>query len=150
MTDMTDREAESFNGATTLQWWIHRPRPSGTTRQRVCFNGATTLQWWIRRQTGRSEVPGAPRFNGATTLQWWIRDWEEAVRRVKAWLQWGHHFAVVDTAPPANRCGTCRIPASMGPPLCSGGYPMMDRLTCTPSSKLQWGHHFAVVDTRRG
>ena len=27
----------------------------------------------------------AESFNGATTLQWWIRDWEEAVRRVKAW-----------------------------------------------------------------
>jgi len=46
-------------------------------------------------------------------------------------LQWGHHFAVVDTGAQSRS----RIPpagASMGPPLCSGGYVVMSRYIPCP------------------
>jgi len=36
-------------------------------------------------------------------------------------LQWGHHFAVVDTGYEYDSIQSVGL-ASMGPPLCSGGY----------------------------
>jgi len=86
-------------------------------------------------------------------------------------LQWGHHFAVVDTqsflvrmrvvvqasmGPPLCSGGYLRVElvdhvntslASMGPPLCSGGYYHMTDLNVDWYLRLEWGHHFAVVDT---
>jgi len=73
----------------------YMPRPESLHPRSRCFNGATTLQWWI---------PASLSIAFASSRS----------------LQWGHHFAVVDT------------------PLISQPYPTLP---------LQWGHHFAVVDT---
>ena len=117
------RGGGSFNGATTLQWWIQLVAIA-MHQQTPGFNGATTLQWWIRDgDLLRAEI-GRLSFNGATTLQWWILKLRAEV--------------------------TARAEeASMGPPLCSGGYHGEGPAFHQPKFELQWGHHFAVVDTPR-
>ena len=110
------------------------------------FNGATTLQWWIRVGP-RHDLPAL------MPLQWGhhfaVVDTSISltlIRTLCGWLQWGHHFAVVDTftasVPPLSK-----HLASMGPPLCSGGYQSSLLRVLAQQAVLQWGHHFAVVDT---
>ena len=47
--------------------------------------------------------------------------WDRGRMGGVAMLQWGHHFAVVDTVK-ALAEDALKLHASMGPPLCSGGY----------------------------
>jgi len=185
-----------FNGATTLQWWIpeHQiarvharlvasmgpPLCSGgyvlypvirTKQHNASFNGATTLQWWIRPSVLAFPTPlcstlqwghhfavvdtsvstsaiarAVRRFNGATTLQWWIPSPHFSMPGERMTLQWGHHFAVVDTAHGASVCAP-PDQASMGPPLCSGGYPPQSGSSTEISTRfngattLQWWIH---------
>ena len=63
----------AFNGATTFQPWIRRPKLSGFPAKLSAFNGATTFQPWIRRHPAAIRTAWSPAFNGATTFQPWIR-----------------------------------------------------------------------------
>jgi len=85
-------------------------------------------------------------------LQWGhhfaVVDTSAGSERLSAYgrLQWGHHFAVVDTKHDLVAVSAFAT-ASMGPPLCSGGYGEVTYFACPQVESLQWGHHFAVVDT---
>ena len=90
-------------------------------------------------------LTGISGLNGATTLQWWIPEQSPISARPSLRLQWGHHFAVVDTD------GTV---AGWVVWLCFNGATTLQwwiqdnwRKLDIEDNMLQWGHHFAVVDT---
>ena len=78
----------------------YQTRSRCRVRVRDCFNGATTLQWWIRRSdllrlsASRIASMGPPLCSGGYGV-----DLSDHLEQIDL-LQWGHHFAVVDTAPP--------------------------------------------------
>jgi len=95
---------------------------------------------------------GSERLSAYGRLQWGhhfaVVDTSAGSERLSAYgrLQWGHHFAVVDTKHDLVAVSAFAT-ASMGPPLCSGGYGEVTYFACPQVESLQWGHHFAVVDT---
>ena len=130
-----------------MQWWIPAVADTRTIYMAV-------LQWGhhfavVDTRTSDCPCPRPPcSFNGATTLQWWIRVVScHQNETTQCKLQWGHHFAVVDTTIGFGVPYAAVQHASMGPPLCSGGYSPPHGPSHSGRLSLQWGHHFAVVDT---
>ena len=126
-----NRNAGTFNGATTFQPWILNHFYLSRCNK-PAFNGATTFQPWIlvpegEMPTGRTRPSMEPRpfshgyavtlaadptsdsaFNGATTFQPWIPGPTEWTTPYAFFLQWSHDLSAMDTI----RAAFSRSPSS--------------------------------------